>query len=74
GHPLGFTAVLEADERAEMFADGESALDAYGLNAEFVPVAHGGRLTRVDHLVEIMRTVYRRDPCLGLGYGFSSFI
>ncbi|MFE7118323.1 acyl-CoA dehydrogenase [Streptomyces sp. NPDC057654] len=73
-NPLGFTAVLDADERAEMFADGERALDDYGLNAEFVPVEHGGRLTRVDHLVEIMRTVYRRDPCLGLGYGFSSFI
>ncbi|MGP3964827.1 acyl-CoA dehydrogenase [Nonomuraea sp. 3N208] len=74
GNPVGFRAVLAADERAEMCAAGESVLDAYGLNAEFVPEADGGRLTRLDDLVEIMRAVYRRDPCLGLGYGASSFI
>ncbi|MGW0933878.1 acyl-CoA dehydrogenase [Streptomyces sp. NPDC002666] len=74
GNPLGFTQILAADERAEMFAAGEQALDAYGLNAEFVPPQYGGRLTRLDELIEIMRSVYRRDPCLGLGYGVSSFI
>ncbi|WP_037924418.1 acyl-CoA dehydrogenase [Streptomyces violaceorubidus] len=73
-NPLGFRQILAADERAEMFADGERALDAYGLGAEFVPPEYGGRLTRLDELVEIMRSVYRRDPCLGLGYGASSFI
>ncbi|MFF2025123.1 acyl-CoA dehydrogenase family protein [Streptomyces sp. NPDC058171] len=74
GNPLGFSAVLAADERAEMFAEGERSLDAYGLGAEFVPAQYGGRLTRLDELVEVMRSVYRRDPCLGLGYGVSSFI
>jgi alkylation response protein AidB-like acyl-CoA dehydrogenase len=73
-NPLGFRQILAADERAEMFAAGEQALDAYGLNAEFVPPEYGGRLTRLDDLIEIMRSVYRRDPCLGLGYGVSSFI
>ncbi|MGW2332240.1 acyl-CoA dehydrogenase [Streptomyces sp. NPDC001700] len=73
-NPLGFAQILAADERAEMFAEGERALDAYGLNAEFVPPQYGGRLTRLDELIEIMRSVYRRDPCLGLGYGVSSFI
>ncbi|OZM72937.1 hypothetical protein CFN78_11810 [Amycolatopsis antarctica] len=73
-NPLGFDAVLAADEREEMFADGERALDDFGLNAEFVPVADGGRFHRLDDLIEVMRTVYRRDPCLGLGYGASSFI
>ncbi|MZF85522.1 acyl-CoA dehydrogenase [Streptomyces sp. SID5643] len=73
-NPLGFRQILAADERAEMFADGERALDAYGLGAEFVPASYGGRLTRLDELIEIMRSVYRRDPCLGLGYGVSSFI
>ncbi|MEU5092042.1 acyl-CoA dehydrogenase family protein [Streptomyces sp. NPDC021356] len=73
-NPLGLHAVLEADERGEMFEAGEQALHAYGLGAEFVPTAFGGRLDRLDHLVEIMRSVYRRDPCLGLGYGASSFI
>ncbi|MEW2267535.1 acyl-CoA dehydrogenase [Streptomyces sp. NPDC047853] len=74
GNPLGFRQILAADERAEMFAAGERALDEYGLNAEFVPPEYGGRLTRLDDLIEIMRSVYRRDPCLGLGYGVSSFI
>ncbi|MFJ8495448.1 acyl-CoA dehydrogenase family protein [Streptomyces sp. NPDC094038] len=73
-NPVGTRAVLDADERGEMLEAGERALDAYGLNAEFVPPEYGGRLTRADHLVEVMRTVYRRDPVLGLGYGASSFI
>jgi alkylation response protein AidB-like acyl-CoA dehydrogenase len=73
-NPVGFAAVVDADERAEMCRAGERVLDEYGLNAEFVPAALGGRLTRLDHLIEVMRAVYRRDPCLGLGYGASSFI
>ena len=36
--------------------------------------AWGGRFTRMDRLVRVMRAVFRRDPCLGLGYGASSFI
>ncbi|MFD5715677.1 acyl-CoA dehydrogenase, partial [Streptomyces pharetrae] len=73
-NPLGDRAVLDADERGEMLTAGEEALHAFGLNAEFVPADLGGRLTRLDHLVDVMRAVYRRDPCLGLGYGASSFI
>jgi alkylation response protein AidB-like acyl-CoA dehydrogenase len=74
GNPVGFAAILASDERAEMHPAGEQLLDAYGLNAEFVPTEYGGRLTRVDRLIEIMRAVYRHDPCLGLGYGASSLI
>jgi alkylation response protein AidB-like acyl-CoA dehydrogenase len=74
GNPVGFAAILEADERAEMLTAGEDLLAEFGLNAEFVPPESGGRLSRVDHLVEVMRSVYRRDPALGLGYGASSFI
>ncbi|MBC2879820.1 MULTISPECIES: acyl-CoA dehydrogenase [Streptomyces] len=73
-NPLRFSRILEADERGEPFLPGEQALDTYGLNAEFVPAAYGGRLTRLDDLVETMRAVYRRDPALGLGYGVSSFL
>jgi alkylation response protein AidB-like acyl-CoA dehydrogenase len=74
GNRLGYSAVVAADERREMFAEAEKQLDAFALNAEFVPAALGGRLTRVDHLAALLRTLWRRDPCLGLGYGFSSFI
>ncbi|MFF7791548.1 acyl-CoA dehydrogenase family protein [Streptomyces sp. NPDC007991] len=73
-NPAGAAAILAADERAEMLAAGESLLDSYGLNAEFVPPGLGGRLERADHLAEVMRVLYRRDPALGLGYGASSLI
>ncbi|WP_220446700.1 acyl-CoA dehydrogenase [Nonomuraea deserti] len=65
---------MAADERQEMFAEAEQRLDAYGMNAEFVPVEYGGRFSTLDRLARVMRAVWRRDPCLGLGYGASSFI
>jgi alkylation response protein AidB-like acyl-CoA dehydrogenase len=74
GNPLGFAAAVAADELDQVAPAAEEALTAYGLNAEFVPVAEGGRLNRMDELVDVMRTVYRRDPALGLGYGASSLI
>jgi alkylation response protein AidB-like acyl-CoA dehydrogenase len=73
-NPVGYAAVLAADERAEMLAEGERVLDRFGLNAEFVPPEYGGRLSRADRLAETLRTLWRRDPCLGLGYGLSSLI
>nr|AGS49325.1 butyryl-CoA dehydrogenase [uncultured bacterium esnapd2] len=73
-NPLGFRAVLDADERGEMLAEGERILDEYALNAEFVPIQYGGRLGALEDAVSVMREVYRRDPCLGLGYGASSLI
>ncbi|MET8759980.1 acyl-CoA dehydrogenase family protein [Lentzea sp. NPDC004782] len=73
-NPTGAAAILAADERGEMLTAGEAVLDEYCLNAEFVPAALGGRLDDLERLVEVMRTVYRRDPVLGLGYGASSLI
>ncbi|MEE1831590.1 acyl-CoA dehydrogenase [Streptomyces sp. SP17KL33] len=73
-NPTGAHAILAADERAETLTAGESLLHSYGLNAEFVPPELGGRLDRADHLAEVMRALYRRDPALGLGYGASSLI
>ncbi|MFJ6609053.1 acyl-CoA dehydrogenase [Streptomyces sp. NPDC091289] len=66
-NPAGFAAAVAADEREDTAAAAEAALDDFGLHAEFVPTALGGRLARVDHMVELMRSVYRRDPALGLG-------
>jgi alkylation response protein AidB-like acyl-CoA dehydrogenase len=73
-NPVGYAAVLAADERAEMLAQGELVLDRFGLNSEFVPAEYGGRLSRADRLAETLRTLWRRDPGLGLGYGLSSLI
>lgn len=73
-NPLAFDAVLSADERAEILSAGERELDAYGMNAEFVPIEQGGRFSRLDRLIEVTRTVVRRDPVLGFGYGTSSLM
>lgn len=73
-NPLGYASVLAADERAEMFAEGERKLDEFGLGAEFVPAELGGRLRGLDELIDVLRVVYGHDPCLGAGYGVSSFI
>jgi len=73
-NPVGFERLLEADEAAELSAEGEAVLDAAGLNADFVPVELGGRLDRLDTLVRVMRQVFRRDVALGIGYGATSFM
>lgn len=73
-NPVGHARILEADEAGELPAAGEKLLDAFGLNAEFVPAAHGGRLERLDGLARVLREVFRRDLALGLGYGVTSFM
>ncbi|MFE9650127.1 acyl-CoA dehydrogenase [Streptomyces sp. NPDC006365] len=70
----GFAAIVAADEHEETPKGGRAALDDFGILAEFVPSSLGGRLERVDHLVELMRSVYRRDPSLGLGHCSSSLL
>ncbi|MGW1974542.1 acyl-CoA dehydrogenase family protein [Streptomyces sp. NPDC001889] len=74
GNPTGSRAVLAADERQEPLAAGEQLLDRYGLAAHVVPESLGGRLTRLDQLIDVMRTVYRRDPALGLARGAGPFM
>ncbi|PDP86492.1 hypothetical protein CQJ94_16715 [Glycomyces fuscus] len=74
GNPLGYRPILEADEADQMFDAGERALDDFEFNAEVVPAEYGGRLLGLDTYINMMRVIYRRDPSLGLGYGFSSFI
>ncbi|MDQ1008580.1 alkylation response protein AidB-like acyl-CoA dehydrogenase [Streptomyces sp. V4I23] len=71
-NPVGFAALLAADERGELPAEAERRLDAVGFGAEFVPVALGGRLARADVLARVLRPVFRRDVALGFGYGITS--
>ncbi len=70
-NPVGYAAVLDADERREPLASGLRLLDDFGLDAEFVPAVEGGRLERADHLAEILRTVFRHDPRLAVEYAGS---
>jgi alkylation response protein AidB-like acyl-CoA dehydrogenase len=74
GNPYGYDAIMAADERAEVFDDGELLLDDFGAHAEFVPRHLGGRLDGVDALIRRLRPVFRRDAALGLGYGVFSLL
>jgi alkylation response protein AidB-like acyl-CoA dehydrogenase len=73
-NPLGFAACLAADERSELLPAGVAALERFGLGAEFVPARYGGRLRDITRTIEVMRAVYRRDPCLALGCGASALM
>jgi alkylation response protein AidB-like acyl-CoA dehydrogenase len=73
-NPLGHEALAAADDRGEALPAAEALLDSWGMNAEFVPVALGGRLHAVDELVRRLRPVFRRDAGLGLGHGLTSLM
>jgi len=67
GNPLGFAAIVAADERALDFVAGQRALAGFDLLTDgLVPVSGviDGVAGRVEAL-ELLRTVYRRDPRLG---------
>ncbi|GHH51155.1 acyl-CoA dehydrogenase family protein [Streptomyces candidus] len=72
-NPLGGAAFVAADAAGAVPPAAEAVLDAYGLNAEFVPAALGGRLRRMDELGRLLRPVFRRDASLGFGYGLNCF-
>ncbi|MFF4085168.1 acyl-CoA dehydrogenase family protein [Streptomyces sp. NPDC001777] len=71
-NPHGLRALFAADARHVPPADTEDLLAGTGLGAEFVPVEHGGRLTRADLLARVLRPVFRRDVALGFGFGIIS--
>ncbi|MFF9573214.1 acyl-CoA dehydrogenase family protein [Streptomyces sp. NPDC014685] len=71
-NPHGLRALFAADARHIPPADTEDLLAGTGLGAEFVPVEHGGRLTRADLLARVLRPVFRRDVALGFGFGIIS--
>ncbi|AQS71724.1 acyl-CoA dehydrogenase [Streptomyces pactum] len=72
GNPHGQQALLAADERREAPAATEELLHRFGLAAEFVPKALGGRLTGVEGLAQVLRPVFRRDVALGFGAGMTA--
>jgi alkylation response protein AidB-like acyl-CoA dehydrogenase len=65
-NPVGYRAIMAADELQTTPAAGERLLSEYGLGAEFVPTELGGRLDRLDRLVTVLRAVCRRDLALTL--------
>ncbi|AUG75665.1 acyl-CoA dehydrogenase [Kitasatospora sp. MMS16-BH015] len=73
GDRLGPSDVLQADERYELPCGGEDLLAEFGLAAEFVPVAEGGRYANTEELVQLLRPVFRRDFALGFGPAATAF-
>ncbi|MDJ0744622.1 MAG: acyl-CoA dehydrogenase family protein [Xenococcaceae cyanobacterium MO_167.B27] len=71
---LSYAKILEADEAGVITKEAEECLDKWHLNHYFVPQELGGKLSRFDTMVEVLRPVFRRDFTLGLGYGVTSFI
>lgn len=72
--PLSFVASMQADE-AETIPEGAyRALRNVQLQALFVPQDFGGELKDLDHMVLSLRSVFRRDPAIGLGFGVTSFM
>jgi len=71
-NPVGFRALLAADDRAELLPEATRLLTEEGFGAELVPVALGGRLDRADTLARVLRPVFRRDVALGFGHGITS--
>ncbi len=67
-NPLGFAAVISADERREPVSGAAPPLAEFGLNAELVPTELGGRMRDVGGLLEVMHALARRDPSLALAH------
>ncbi|MFF6781353.1 acyl-CoA dehydrogenase family protein [Streptomyces sp. NPDC012510] len=60
---------LALDEREEFPAAPCALLDELGLHEFYVPAAHGGRLTDYEQLVQLVRTVARRDLTVAIAHG-----
>ncbi|MEW2452276.1 acyl-CoA dehydrogenase [Streptomyces parvulus] len=72
GNPHGQQALLDADAQRRVPAATEELLARFGLAAEFVPAALGGRLTGAEPLARILRPLFRRDVALGFGAGMTA--
>ncbi|MET9565859.1 acyl-CoA dehydrogenase [Streptomyces tauricus] len=73
GNPAGHRASLDADRSAVVPRGAESVLESFGMNAEIVPRALGGRFDSVEGLSLVLRPVFRRDVALGAGNGLNTF-
>ncbi|MFJ1702509.1 acyl-CoA dehydrogenase [Kitasatospora sp. NPDC088346] len=71
-NPVGFAALLRADDRGTPLPAAERLLETHGLGAELVPVELGGRLDRADRLAVLLRPLFRRDAGLAVAHGAGS--
>ena len=63
------TRSIELDELEQFPAELCEQLEAWGIQAYYVPAAHGGQLESYEELLQLMRTVSRRDLTVAIGHG-----
>ncbi|GGY05505.1 acyl-CoA dehydrogenase family protein [Streptomyces hiroshimensis] len=67
--PFSYARCAELDEKEEFPAEICRLLEEWGLTAYYVPAEHGGRLTDYEQLLQLSRTVARRDLTVAIGHG-----
>ncbi|MGV9272022.1 acyl-CoA dehydrogenase family protein [Streptomyces griseosporeus] len=67
--PFSYARCVELDEKEEFPAGICHRLEEWGLADHYVPVRHGGRLRDYEHLLQLIRTVARRDLTVAIGHG-----
>src|SRR2546430_13534149 len=67
--PISFRGLVTHDEREESPAEAFQLLRGWGVHAQLVPQAFGGRLTSFEELLALVRVVSRRDLVLTTGLG-----
>ncbi|GAA2139646.1 acyl-CoA dehydrogenase [Kitasatospora kazusensis] len=60
---------LALDETEEFPAAICRRLEELGVHEYYVPAEHGGRLTTYEHVLQLIRTVARRDLTVAIGHG-----
>lgn len=72
--PVSFAASLRADETETVPEDAYRALRSLKLQALFVPAELGGEQRDLDQMVLELRSIFRRDPAIGLGFGVTTLM
>lgn len=71
---ISYARSLHLDATEEFAGAEYRALNSLAVNRYFVPAHLGGGLRDLDEMVLVMRSVFRRDPAVALGYGMTSFM
>ncbi|MEV8410510.1 acyl-CoA dehydrogenase family protein, partial [Streptomyces niveus] len=69
GEVFSYARCAELDEKEEFPADICDRFQEWGLSDEYVPVEHGGRLHDYEQVLQLVRTVARRDLTCAIGHG-----
>lgn len=67
--PFSYHEIVEAEERDELPAGALEAIREWGFQAYLVPEAAGGRLTGLEELYHLCRTLSRRNVTIAVAYG-----